>query len=216
MAFFTQTRFPRLWSLFQWCCGGTIDKRRLACLHLESARRVLEVGCATGNVAAAFAAHSTGEYVGVDIDGAALAVARQRFAAREHMQFVHADLAEYARSEPERFDGILFAGVLHHVDDDTALQLFQAARALCCPAARLVVSDPVQPEAGDPWLVQRFIHLEQGAHVRSQGALEALVAADHGWAVEQVTCQPVGATPLSWPVVARFLVAVLRPEGNDG
>jgi len=214
-AFFTQTRFPRLWELFQQMIGGATDKRRI-CLDLAAGRRrILEVGCATGSIAAAFAALADVEYTGVDLDPSALRLARRRFAALARFSFHEGDFRAFAASAEDRFDLVLLAGVLHHVDDASVREFVIAAAQLLAPDGAVGVVDPVLPEPGDPWLVRRYWRLDQGGHIRSAAALRGLLSAARDLEIASSETRWVGATPWGWPRCARFLSATMRPaEGH--
>jgi len=84
-------------------------------------RRVLEIGCATGELIAAVPVESGGERVGLDIAPANIAAARDRFPS---VRFLSGDFRTASLSG---FDAVIISDVLEHVPDDVAF-LHDAAR----------------------------------------------------------------------------------------
>lgn len=210
MPFITQTRFPRLWLLLQNLAGGSIDKRRMALEHYRNEKRVLEVGCSAGNVSDAFRRIPGISYTGVDIDDAALAVARRRFADCPHFRFLNLPLSYLASNETERYDYILLAGILHHVDDETSIALIRTSLSLLVRGGRLVVSEPEALAASDGLLMELFYRLEQGKYLRSRAAYEDLIQ-KAGGDVAFSESRPVHPSAIPWPTVARFSLIECRP-----
>lgn len=102
----------------------------------QGARRLLEVGCGGGALAALLAAEGF-EVVAVDTDPEAVAEARARG--------VDARLGEWPNLEAGRFDALLFTRSLHHVRDLDAS--VAAAFAALRPGGVLIVEDFAFDEA---------------------------------------------------------------------
>jgi SAM-dependent methyltransferase len=83
--------------------------------------RVLEIGCATGELIAAIPVEPGGERVGVDISPANVAAARARF---PQVEFFSGDFRQAPFSG---FDAVVMSDVLEHVPDDVGF-LRDAAR----------------------------------------------------------------------------------------
>lgn len=102
-------------------------------------RRLLDVGCGSGEAAAALCRSRPGLVTtGIERDPATAALARQRLAdVREG----DARTALFRLAEAgERFDALLFADVLEHFDDP--IGILGLARQLAFPEATLVASVP--------------------------------------------------------------------------
>jgi hypothetical protein len=70
--------------------------------------------------------------------------------------------------------------------------------------------DPRPALPGDTPLVRWYANtLEQGHHLRSVEALQALVGAVPALKISDVQVVPIGATPFSWPLCAHFIVMEL-------
>lgn len=130
-------------------------------------RRVLDLGCGTGEFAALFPPES---YLGVDIHpGYVRLAARLRPAHR----FVCADATRWP-GDGAPFDLTLVNGVLHHLDDGTARALLAAAvRHTRSGGALLVIEDADVPEAGP---LSRLVHaLDHGHFIRTPEVWSDLV-----------------------------------------
>lgn len=98
--------------------------------------RILDIGCGPGTVVPYF--HDV-EYVGFDSSQEYIEAAQRQF---PRFTFVCARVSEY---QPQRgsFDVALALGVVHHLDDTEAQQLFQIAHDALRPEGRLVTLDGV-------------------------------------------------------------------------
>jgi SAM-dependent methyltransferase len=204
MILLTQARMPALWNLFQWTIGGTVDKRKLCAKYYSAQKRVLEVGCSVGNIAVAFRKYPDIQYVGIDVDQAAIEMARKRFIRFTNFSFHCQDLSKRGKIDG-RFGYILLAGILHHLADDESRSLLHTAAELLDEDGLLVVVDPVLPESGDNPFLQFYLKtLEQGRYVRDGAALDKLLHSEPGLlCCDKETCL-VAATPIGWPKCARF------------
>lgn len=202
---------PRAFDLFQILFGCTAAKRRLVMRHYSNQHRVLEVGCATGNIAVAFLGRDV-NYTGVDIDGAAVDFAARKFRRHAGFAFLRGEIQQQRFSRP--FDFIVLSGVLHHVDDATALAMLECSGGLLAPAGTLLVSDPIEPRPEDSRLAKMYRkHLERGRHLRSVDELARLLAKARGLRVVRLECHGLAPFPIgSRPIVARFAVFRLQPH----
>ncbi len=109
----------------------------IALRFIGSAKRVLEVGCATGHVTKALVAQRN-EVVGVEIDPAAADKAAQ---IAERVVVADLDRDDLAQAVgPDSFDVVLFGDVLEHLRDPLAV--LRAARTVLRPNGFVVVSVP--------------------------------------------------------------------------
>jgi 2-polyprenyl-3-methyl-5-hydroxy-6-metoxy-1,4-benzoquinol methylase len=165
----------------------------------EPIRRLLDVGCGTGEASAALRRTSPGASItGIERDGASVDRARGRLD-----RVVTGDAAQALRrlaEEGERFDAFLFADVLEHLEDPIgALTL---ARGLALPGATLVAS---VPNVGHLSLVRdlvagRFDPLPAGladaGHLRwfTRRSLEEALE-EAGWHALEITALPGAPAP---------------------
>lgn len=214
MPLLTQSRFPRLWLLMQRTIGGNACKQDLATRHYRNQQRVLEIGCSVGNISAAFRRFPDMEFTGIDIDANALALAQRHFRSDRNFRFRHCALETLAQ-EGARFDYILFAGILHHVDDATGKLLIAQALTCLAPGGTMVIYDPEKTQATDSGLLRGFEKLfEQGAHLRTRQQLHAL-ATHAGMRIEHAEDCLISPGVVTRPYVARFTLLVGRAPKQD-
>jgi SAM-dependent methyltransferase len=202
----------RVWLVLQIVAGGTFAKRRLALRFWSGQTRVCEVGCAAGNVSYAFWPLAGVQFLGVDVDGAAIAHARRRY-HRPGFEFRHVDLRTLNPAQT-RFDYIVFAGVLHHVADDIALELLASAGRLLAADGVIAVSEPLPATPRDPWLVQMYGRIDRGRQLRTIGELRALLERTPAVRWTDVEVHPVAPFIGRFPTCARFVVARATRQGS--
>lgn len=210
MTCFSHRMMPVAFDIFQFWLGCTVAKRNLVMRHYSNQKRVLEVGCATGNIAVAFLNHDV-DYTGLDIDGAAIDYATRKFRGKRGFAFVCSELQNH--SFQGDFDFIVFSGVLHHVDDATALGMLEFSCSILSPEGVLLISDPIEPGTNDSYIVKLYRkHLERGKYMRDLDALSRLLAKVRGLRVVHHQCHGLGPFPIcSRPTVSNFAVFCLKP-----
>jgi 2-polyprenyl-3-methyl-5-hydroxy-6-metoxy-1,4-benzoquinol methylase len=174
LRYLTQTNFPRLWLAFQYIVGGTTDKHRLAIERYKGQKKVLEIGCSAGIVSQVFLKYKNIEFAGIDIDDNVLAFARKRFESFRNFHFRNISLFELARTG-EKFNYVLFAGILHHVDDNKALSLLKDVQLLLSDDATLIVMEPEKLSDDDGLLFRMFYKIERGEFRRNENELKDLI-----------------------------------------
>jgi 2-polyprenyl-3-methyl-5-hydroxy-6-metoxy-1,4-benzoquinol methylase len=132
---------------------------------------VLDVGCGTGD-----AMKHLGQvnYLGIDRNAAYIKVAKQRWNRSE--SFVCGDVSAISELSLGKFDVIFCLGVLHHLDDQTAIGLLREIASLLAPKGRFVSHDPVfveEQSKAAKWIVSR----DRGRFVRTRDAMESLAKA---------------------------------------
>ena len=104
---------------------------------------VLEIGCATGELIAAFPVRTGGRRRGIDISAANIAVARARF---PQLEFACGDFRALPGLQADPADAVILSDVLEHVPDDVGF--LRAAAAL---GDLVLVNLPLE----DNWLNRR-------------------------------------------------------------
>jgi len=183
--------------------GGNASKQALATEYYCGQQRVLEIGCSVGNISEAFLRFPEIAFTGIDIDEKVLAVAQRRFKGVGNFRFSLRSLQELSRAG-ESFDYVLFAGILHHVDDETAELLLHDALNCTATNGIIVIYEPEAVRDNDGWFFRLFYALfEQGAYLRSSEALEALVT-HAGIKIRRIEDRMVSPGIVTTPYVARF------------
>lgn len=134
--------------------------------------RVLEIGCATGELIAAVPVEPGGRRVGIDISPANVAVARERF---PQVEFFSGDFRAAGLSG---FDAVILSDVLEHVPDDVDF-LREAARLgevvlVNLPLEDNWLNDRRAYGADDPSGHLRRYSLEQGLALFRHAGLEVI------------------------------------------
>jgi 2-polyprenyl-3-methyl-5-hydroxy-6-metoxy-1,4-benzoquinol methylase len=161
---------PRLYMLFETVVGG-VRTRRLCIqqyLAIPKGARILDIGCGPGYVAA-FVPHST--YVGYDVERKYIEYAQRRYSSLgtfNHGEYNRQELKKY-----EPFDFVMMNGLLHHVDDATALDLLQLAMDSLNPGGKVLCFDGgLHPK--QTVFARYVVKEDRGKFVRSPEAYEKL------------------------------------------
>lgn len=132
--------------------------------------RILDIGCGPASILSHLP-ESIGEYVGFDMNPGYIETARRRWGHRGRFQCQKVQAA--ALPEGDTYDIVLANGIVHHLDDTEAIQLFDVACRALRPGGRLVTYDNVYIE-NQHWLARWLIARDRGGAVRTQLGYEAL------------------------------------------
>jgi SAM-dependent methyltransferase len=152
----------RVYSLFARIVGATRGRQLYVQGYIrpKAGDRILDIGCGPGDILEAL---PEVEYHGFDLSPDYIKSARKRFGRRGqfHVEAVSADLVKkYAG-----FDLVLATGVLHHLTDAEATDLFQVARTALKPGGRLVTLDGCFVD-GQSAIARHLLRLDRGQFVR--------------------------------------------------
>jgi SAM-dependent methyltransferase len=159
-----------VYSLFARAIGATRGRRLYIERYIrpQSGDRVLDIGCGPADILEALPAV---EYHGFDLSAAYIESARKRFGSRGqfHVEAVSAEqVKKYAG-----FDLVLATGVLHHLTDAEAVDLFRVAHTALKPGGRLVTLDGCF-QTGQSLLARQMLRNDRGKFVRAERAYLAL------------------------------------------
>jgi ubiquinone/menaquinone biosynthesis C-methylase UbiE len=122
--------------------------------ELTGARRVLEIGCGTGNlVLRVNNVQPALQVIGIDPDPRALGIARRKAGDRPGLTFEQG----YAQELPYpdgAFDRVLSSMMLHHLDDHTKTAAVAEAFRVIEPGGMLLVADIHASDEAVPRLLQ--------------------------------------------------------------
>jgi len=175
MKFLSQKNFPRLWFLFQKVVGSTKDKQKLAIRSLNNHKKILEIGCSVGNVSTVFKKFKDIEFSGIDIDQGAINLAQKRFLDNPKFKFRCISLEGLAQAG-EKFDYVVFANILHHVDDITARALLADVKKVLEKDGIVTIMEPEKKKNNYGILFKLIYLFEQGEFRRSREELIALIS----------------------------------------
>jgi cyclopropane fatty-acyl-phospholipid synthase-like methyltransferase len=154
---------PQAYQLFWNVIGGPTRSRILVSQYIrpKNGDRILEIGCGPGTIVPYL---PECDYVGFDLSAEYISQARRRF---PQAKFVCERVSEYTLPERSYFDVVLALGILHHLDDTEAKQLFRIAFDALKPGGRLVTLDGVwtdEQSRASKYLLAR----DRGQFVRSE------------------------------------------------
>lgn len=160
----------RAYSLFENLVGAARARRLFLERYVQprAGERVLDIGCGPADILAEL---PEVDYHGFDLSSGYIDAARRRFGDRGnfHVQVVTRELLkDYAG-----FDLVLAIGVLHHLSDSVAVDLFAIAKAALNPGGRLVTLDGCFVPWQSP-IARRLLKNDRGQFVREEGAYLAL------------------------------------------
>ena len=152
------------YDFFQNLVGAESFRRTIVSDHLRVGpnSRILDIGCGTAEILRYLPEDV--EYHGFDASEAYIETARQRFGHRgtfARQLLTDADLAHLPR-----FDLVLAIGLLHHLSDAEASQLFEMAAKALRPDGRVCTVDPCL-EQGQSIIARAVIRRDRGQNVRT-------------------------------------------------
>lgn len=124
--------------------------------------RVLDIGCGPGELLE-FMPHV--EYFGFDLSPAYIESARRRYGDRGRFYCQRVSEASAFVQNAGSYDVALASGVLHHLDDREALELFGIAHRALRPGGRLVTYDGAYVP-GQSKMAAYLLSKDRGRHVR--------------------------------------------------
>jgi len=162
---------PKIYDFVQAMVGANKQRRLLVGQHFKlfSGARVLDVGCGTGELYQYLPQDI--QYTGVDLSAAYVAQAQANFGSRA--KFICADLSDCDLAALGTFDRVIGTGILHHLDDQPAHRLLEAAAKVLAPGGHLITVDPALVD-GQPRLARAVILRDRGRNVRSPREYAAL------------------------------------------
>jgi SAM-dependent methyltransferase len=162
---------PLVYEAWSRIVGGRTGRATLIVEHVRptGGDRILDLGCGPGELLEHLP--SCVSYVGVDISAEYIVRARAR--ARRDSEFRVGDATAIDR-DLRGFDLVLAFGVLHHLDDVQARQLFDGVAEALRPGGRTVTVDPtITPDQSRA--ARAIITRDRGQHVRTPAGYATLV-----------------------------------------
>ena len=153
-----------LYSLFQRIIGGFVVRSIYAKEYVRPKvnDKILDIGCGPADILRYL---PSVEYLGFDMSQKYINSARKRFGNRG--TFLCKKVSREAIDRISSFDIVLAYGIIHHLNDDEALQLFELSRSVLKPGGRLVTLDGCYVDEQSP--VARYIlSKDRGQYVRTK------------------------------------------------
>jgi SAM-dependent methyltransferase len=136
-----------------------------------SGSAILDIGCGPADILAYL---PVVDYFGFDISDAYIARANKRFGMRG--KFFCQELTSSDVEKMPQVDIVLALGLLHHLDDESAIAVLQLASQALKPGGRLLTFDPCLDAEQN--LVSRFlVGIDRGQNVRTGAGYESIASA---------------------------------------
>jgi SAM-dependent methyltransferase len=161
---------PALYRAFAGLAGG--DARQTyqrEYLRVQPNERVLDIGCGPADILEVLP-HGC-RYVGFDGSSEYIEAARERYGTRGQFEVLR--ITAETVKDFEGFDLVMANGVLHHLDDAAAGELFEIAKAALKPDGRLVTLDGCYT-ADQSRMAAYLLSRDRGQFVRTQPQYEAI------------------------------------------
>jgi SAM-dependent methyltransferase len=155
---------PRIYLLNQLLVGGMRARRAVIedYVRPDPGLRVLDIGCGPAYTAAYFPKPA---YYGFDVSPEYVAFANRRYSAQG--RFFAQLFDEAALDWLPPVDIVLMLGLLHHLDDESAHQLFGLVKRAMGRDGRLFTLDGFY-EPGQPWLTRYLLDRDRGKFIRGR------------------------------------------------
>jgi cyclopropane fatty-acyl-phospholipid synthase-like methyltransferase len=154
---------PTAYQLWWTVVGGPAVAKILVNDYVRprAGARILEIGCGPGTIVGYL---PPSDYLGFDLSPKYIELAKKRF-PKAH--FVCERVSQFSLANEQSFDVVLALGIVHHLGDTEARQLFQIAHDALTPGGKLVTIDGVWTDdqsSASRWLLAR----DRGEYVRSE------------------------------------------------
>ena len=162
-----------MYDFYSYCARGVTYGRTFVAdfIRPREGDRVLDIGCGTGVMLKYL---PRVEYVGFDMSPQYIAACRARYGSRGTF-FCERVTRDVLRGH-QPFDIVLAVGILHHLDDAEATDLFALAHSALRPNGRLLTLDGCYAE-GQSAAARFLLRHDRGTHVRTEPACRALAQA---------------------------------------
>jgi cyclopropane fatty-acyl-phospholipid synthase-like methyltransferase len=164
---------PFIYSLFGQLMGGNRSRAIFVDNYIRPQKgdRILDIGCGPGDLIPYL---PEVEYLGFDISEEYITTAKKQFGS-DNIFFRCERVSTSNLSQQSYFDLVLAVGILHHLDEVEALELFQIAEAALKPGGRLITFDGVFVENQSPcakWILSK----DRGQNIRTKDEYIALAS----------------------------------------
>ena len=134
--------------------------------------RILDIGCGPGNMLPFL---PQCEYLGVDANPAYIASAQRRYGNRG--EFVCERVSHHSVQQFGAFDVVLALGLIHHLEDSEAKDLFRIGYTALKPGGRMITNDGCYT-VGQSVAKRFLLSRDRGQFVRTQEQYAELA---HSW-----------------------------------
>ncbi len=127
--------------------------------------KILDIGCGIGRLISDLP-NDIGEYSGFDMNKCYIEFARKRWENRNYCKFFCETVSNTTITKEDYYDMVLAVGILHHLTDSEAGNLFKTAYKVLKPGGALITYDNVYIEK-QHWFARWLISKDRGKAVRT-------------------------------------------------
>ena len=157
---------PSLYCLFQRLIGSNRQRRRVLEEWIRPApdSKILDIGCGAGNMVALLP--KTVYYEGFDMNSGYIEYARKKYGqAGRNARFHNKRVSAMSVEKRNYFDIVLAYGLLHHLDEEEAADLFKIGFDVLRQGGIMITHDNAYAEGQSP--IARYISSkDRGQYVR--------------------------------------------------
>lgn len=161
---------PKVYSTFQYFMGAKQGWSHFVSNYVRPANgnTILDIGCGPADIVDYL---PKVDYSGFDISEEYIAKAKAKYGQRGKFYAKTLTLADLEHMP--KFDLVIVCGVLHHLDDQTAKDIFKLAFAALKAGGRLLTIDPCFTP-NQNFIARFIISKDRGQNVRNQAGYESL------------------------------------------
>jgi len=169
--------FPWAYVFFQNLVGSHKGNKWIAenIWCVSPGQKIIDIGCGPGTVLDYLPQDI--EYVGFDISEPYIDNARRKYRCKHNVFFFVSSVSNILENHNPLLndaDIVLCNGLLHHLNDAEALEVFRLAKRLLKPRGCLICAEPVfliHQSAFSRWLMQK----DRGQHIRTESQWKDLI-----------------------------------------
>lgn len=150
------------WDVFQSIFGTNKFKKRVLSEYITPPGRILEIGCATGNIADVF---NSFDYTGIDTDCSYIERAKKKFPL-PHYKFYCVDVLS-GFLPAGHYDYVLLSHTAHHLPVDYFDKVISMSHSLLKTGGYLVIFDMIKPSPTDLLGKRFYYRLDRGNYIRN-------------------------------------------------
>jgi cyclopropane fatty-acyl-phospholipid synthase-like methyltransferase len=130
--------------------------------------KILDIGCGPGDTLEFL---PSVDYIGFDLNEEYIKYARKRFSKQG--QFFCKRVSRDAIPGENLFDIVMACGVIHHLADEEAVEMFELGYTLLKPGGRFITHDPVYVPV-QSYFARMLFSIDRGKYVRTQAQYQTL------------------------------------------
>lgn len=157
-------QIPLVYELHNWVFGAEKIRKIIVANHIKEfkGKKILDIGCGTANMLSYLA---DSEYIGFDMYEPYIEYAKKKFGNKG--KFFSQSVSEATLQEYNNFDIVIAIGILHHLNDEEAIKLFEIGQKALKSGGKLITLDPCYTDEQSN-LARWLISKDRGKAIRTK------------------------------------------------